>query len=188
MKLVVGHIEVSHDIKAMSHALSASFRFQIDRTGFLSYRLTTSQILPISREKAFEFFKAPENLCDVTPVWLDFCLLNRESNTRVSENAEFDYTVKWFGIKMYWKSRIVEYNSPEKFTDIQIKGPYRSWVHQHILTTVPEGTCMQDIVSYTVPLTAWLFHGMIIKKQLKDIFCYRAVKTATWANKRSNRM
>ena len=38
--------------------------------------------------------------------------------------------------------------------DIQVMGPYNSWVHRHLLETVPEGTLMRDNVTYTLPLPA----------------------------------
>ncbi|UCH80793.1 MAG: SRPBCC family protein, partial [Nitrospiraceae bacterium] len=124
----------------MSDNLPSSFHITIIRSGFLTYKLCTSQLLPIDREKAFDFFKDPGNLCDITPAWLDFCILNTDSNTAVHENAEFDYTIKFMGVKMPWRSRIIDYKPPERFTDIQVKGPYKSWEHQHVLENAPEGT------------------------------------------------
>jgi ligand-binding SRPBCC domain-containing protein len=160
--------------------LPETFRIDIKRIGLLTYCLNASQVLSVTRERAFEFFKDPGNLCDITPVWLDFCMLNRESNMEVYDNAEFDYTIKWLGIRMTWRSRIVDYNPPERFTDIQIKGPYRSWVHVHTLQQIPEGTLMKDKVTYKLPLIAAVFHRFFIKKKLKDIFSYRAVKIDHW--------
>lgn len=160
----------------------------IERTGLLTYRLRTSQILPISQKKAFEFFKDPRNLCDITPVWLDFCLLNRESNAGVYENAEFEYSIKFLGIKMPWRSRIIDYEPPERFTDIQLKGPYRSWVHVHVLEDMGGNTLMKDEVTYTLYMPALALHPFLIRKKLFDIFRYRAVKIAAWAEKMKQHM
>jgi ligand-binding SRPBCC domain-containing protein len=139
--------------------------------------------MSVKRERAFAFFEDPGNLYDITPAWLDFRLLKKDSNPGVYENAEFDYTIKFLGIKILWRSRIIDYRSPITFTDIQLKGPYKSWVHVHVLDKVPEGTLMRDEVSYKLNLPAFILHPLLIRKKLMDIFSYRAVKIAEWAEK-----
>ena len=167
----------------MSKIHPLSFHIDIKRSGPLTYQLVTSQLLPIGQKEAFKFFEDPGNLCDITPVWLDFCMLNKDSNTGVQENTEFDYTIKFLGIKMLWRSRIIDYQPPERFTDIQLKGPYKSWVHLHVLEKVPEGTLMRDKVTYKLYMPALIVHPFLIRKKLMDIFSYRAVKIAEWAEK-----
>ena len=68
----------------------SAFHIIIKPVGLFTYRLVSSQLLPVSQEKAFAFFEDPKNLCDITPVWLNFCMLNKDCNTGVHENAEFD--------------------------------------------------------------------------------------------------
>lgn len=165
----------------MPGMLPPTFQVHIHRAGLLGYRLVASQVLPVCQEKAFGFFEDPRNLCDITPVWLDFCMLDRESVTGIRENAEFEYTITFLGITMAWRSRIIDYHPPERFTDIQLKGPYRSWVHLHKLEKVPEGTLMTDEVSYTLPVLALGLNPFLIREKLIDIFSYRAVKIAEWA-------
>jgi len=167
----------------MSNILPSSFHVDIKRFSLLTYQILTSQFLPIGQKEVFEFFKDPGNLCDITPVWLDFCMLNKDSNIGVYENAEFDYTIKFLGIKMLWRSRIIDYKPPEKFTDIQLKGPYKSWGHLHVLEKVPGGTLMRDEVTYTMHLPALILHPLLIRKKLMDIFSYRAVRIAEWAER-----
>ncbi len=167
----------------MSTVHPSGFHIDIKRCGLLTYQLTTSQILTVTRETAFKFFEDPGNLCDITPLWLDFCMINKESTIEVGENAEFDYTIKFLGKKMRWQSRIIDYHPPERFTDIQLTGPYKSWIHKHILEKVPDGTLMKDEVFYTLHLPTAVLHPLIIKKKLMDIFSYRAVKIAEWTEK-----
>jgi ligand-binding SRPBCC domain-containing protein len=167
----------------MYDTLPPHFSIDIKRSGLLTYRLVTSQILPVSQERAFAFFEDPRNLVYITPEWVDFCLLNKESNAGVFEKAEFDYTIKFLGIKIPWRSRIIEYQPPESFTDIQVRGPYKSWVHMHVLEKVPEGTLMRDEVTYKLYLPAILLHHFLIRKKLMNIFIYRAEKISAWAEK-----
>ena len=155
---------------------------RIDR---LTNRLTTSQVLPLAPDDLFPFFENPGNLSEITPGWLDFRMAQGMRPT-VCEGAEFDYTIKLFGVTIGWRSRIVDYSPPERFVDIQLKGPYRYWHHLHTFEAVPEGTLMKDEVTYRPPFIALPFHGLIIKKRLEHIFSYRAAGVLEWAQGEMN--
>jgi ligand-binding SRPBCC domain-containing protein len=70
------------------------------------------------------------------------------------------------------------------FTDVQVKGPYALWKHLHTFEPVTEGTLMMDVVTYRMPfgILGRILHGTLIKKQLQDIFSYRAVRIAQWSD------
>lgn len=142
-----------------------------------AFRLAAAQVLPVSPETAFSFFEAPRNLAFITPPWLEFRLLD-DGGGKVFKGVEFQYTIKWLGLRMPWQSRIVEYHPPDEFTDIQIAGPYRTWTHLHTFSQAPEGTLMNDRVDYKLPLglAGRMVHALIVEKQLREIFTYRAVK------------
>lgn len=100
---------------------------------------------------------------------------------KVYEGAKFEYSIRVFGIRMRWMSRILDYNLPERFTDIQLIGPYRRWEHQYIFENNGKKTLIRDIVTYSPPVYAIPFHS-IIKRQLTDIFSYRSVRIKEWAS------
>lgn len=143
-----------------------------------NYVLKTIQTLPIQREKAFAFFQNPQNLSDITPDWLDFRMDVYQQSEKVFEGAEYDYHIRWFGLRVKWRSKIQNYDPPCGFTDIQIAGPYTKWEHTHIFEEQGDKTLMLDSVVYRLPFLylGRLVHALIVKNQLKDIFCYRALK------------
>jgi len=143
-----------------------------------------SQVLPLPRKEVFHFFEDPRNLFNITPDWLRFVMKDTSSKTEMFEGAEFDYAIRWFGIPMHWKSRIIGYKPPEQFTDIQLAGPYRSWSHLHTFEEAPEGTLMRDTVTYQLPLgpLGSLAHVLAVRHQLDDIFRYRAARINEWTN------
>ena len=161
----------------------SSFTLSIRAFGRATYQLEVSQVLPLPRREVFVFFEDPRNLFDITPDWLRFVMKDRDSRTEMFEGAEFDYTIRWFGIPLPWKSRIEGYRPPEAFTDIQTIGPYRSWSHLHTFEEAPSGTIMRDIVTYRVPfgLLGGAVHAIAVKRQLEHIFQYRAVRIDEWA-------
>jgi ligand-binding SRPBCC domain-containing protein len=166
----------------MSYILPLTFTIHFRSIDGKTHQLSTSQVLPLPREQTFTFFENPRNLFDITPDWLQFVMKDRETKTEVFEGAEFDYTIRWYGVTIAWKSRIIEYKPPERFTDIQVAGPYRSWRHLHILEVSPEGTLMRDIVTYQLPFgfLGRLAHTVMVRRQLEDIFRYRAERIAEW--------
>jgi ligand-binding SRPBCC domain-containing protein len=163
-----------------------SFKADIKRVGRTKFVLRTEQTLPVPGTEAFSFFEDPRNLFEITPDWLDFRMLRPGGPSEIFEGAEFAYRIRWFGMKMLWKSRIINYCPPVRFTDIQIQGPYLRWEHTHRFESAPSGTLMTDEVRYTLPfsLIGELMHTLAIRKQLLDIFCYRAIKINAWANNR----
>lgn len=64
-------------------------------------------------------------------------------------------TVTWrarhFGIPLTMTSRIVELDSPYRFVDEQVSGPFRRWWHEHRFEEVAEGTRMTDVVEFEAP-------------------------------------
>ena len=171
-----------------SALLPKSFTVTIEHVGRASFVLKTELHLPVSRKRAFSFFEGPRNLFFITPDWLDFRMQGLPASLAVAEGSEFDYRIRWLRIKMPWKSRIVNYRPPEEFTDVQIQGPYRTWLHIHRFDTTKQGTFMTDEVHYCIPffLIGTLAHTLLIKKQLMDIFCYRAAKIYAWADQQKN--
>ena len=167
--------------------LPETFELNLIRQPGGAFRLTASQILPAGLTPAFSFFEDPHNLAYITPPWLE-CRLLDDGGGRAFEGVEFTYTIKWLGLRIPWRSRIVNYHPPREFTDIQVAGPYLKWVHIHTFRQASEGkkTLMKDNVDYRLPLglAGRLVHVWMVEKQLRDIFTYWASRINEWA--RSN--
>ena len=167
----------------MSITLPPTFTLRFGRLDRATHQLTASQVLSLPRRDAFRFFEDPRNLFDITPDWLRFVMKDRDAKTEVFEGAEFDYTIRWFGIPIPWRSRIIGYHPPGQFTDIQLTGPYRSWSHLHTFDEISEGTLMGDTVTYQLPLGPLgnAVHALTVRLQLENIFRYRAMRIDEWA-------
>ncbi len=165
------------------YILPSTFSIEFGQADNRTFQLMTSQILPVSPKEAFGFFEDPGNLFEITPDWLDFRMIDPEEKTEVFEGAEFDYTIRWLSMKFRWRSRIVDYRQPDRFTDIQIGGPYALWRHLHTFEKVTAGTLMRDVVHYRPPFGFFgtMLHSVIIRRQLLDIFSFRAARISKWA-------
>ena len=75
---------------------------------------------------------------------------------------------------MRWRARITRWESPFGFVDEQVRGPYRHWRHTHRFFDAEEGTVIEDVVHYRMPLAPFgdLFHPLV-RLQLERIFRFR---------------
>src|SRR5262245_5418009 len=115
------------------------------------HRLTASQTIDRPLEEVFGFFAKPENLGRITPPAMGFEQVSTDLEMRA--DLDIEHRIRpLLGIPMLWRSHIEAYDAPHAFVDVQTKGPYRSWRHQHAFTAVPGGTRIDDQVDYELPL------------------------------------
>ena len=85
------------------------------------------------------------------------------------------------GIPLFWMTEITHVKPQTLFVDEQRRGPYRLWHHEHHFEAGDGGVLMTDLVHYELPL--WLLgeaaHTLFARRQLEQIFDYRAAKIAT---------
>lgn len=123
--------------------------------------------------EVFRVFEDARNLAKITPPWLRFEVLSGEVAMR--RGAEIDYVIRWQGLPMKWKTLITNYDPPDSFVDLQVRGPYRVWHHRHSFRETAEGTVVEDRVDYALPLglLGRAAHCIVVKRQLLAIFRYR---------------
>ena len=142
------------------------------------HRLHRIQRLPITRDRAWDFFSDPRNLATITPDELGFQIKTELPDT-MYPGMFIQYTVKpLLGIPMTWVTEITQVRPKEFFIDEQRVGPYSIWHHQHFFRDIPGGVEMEDIVDYQLPLSPLgdVVHPWLVKPKLKQIFDYREVK------------
>jgi len=139
-----------------------------------TYKIEYQTILKKSVQEVFPFFANAENLDAVTPPWLKFEILT-PLPIEMKIGTMVDYRLRFHGVSIRWRSEITEWNPPHKFTDVQLKGPYRFWKHEHFFVLEGNQTRMIDRVEYAVP--GWIFapivHSLFVKRDLEKIFDYR---------------
>jgi len=96
-----------------------------------------------------------------------------------SGHIELGESVTWrarhFGITFQMTSRIVEMETPHRFVDEQVSGPFKSWRHLHSFQSEDRGTRMFDRIDYTVPLAAAgrLFDRLFLERYLTGLVSRR---------------
>jgi len=138
------------------------------------YHLKTVQKIPVSLEKAWDFFSDPSNLSKITPPGMDFKILSEQHSMYAGQIIE--YKVKpVLGIPVYWMTEITHVEEGKFFVDEQRFGPYSFWHHQHHFRKVEGGVEMTDLVHYGIPfwIAGDLANVLIVRRKLQQIFQFR---------------
>jgi len=142
------------------------------------YSLKTVQHLPISLEKAWDFFSSPANLKEITPSNLGFNIISKHHGAKMYPGQIIEYKVSpVLGIPLYWMTEITHVEDQKYFVDEQRFGPYTMWHHQHHFKAIDGGVEMTDIVHYKIPF--WILgdiaHTIFVKREVEKIFEHRFV-------------
>ncbi|MDX2048024.1 MAG: SRPBCC family protein [Chitinophagaceae bacterium] len=140
------------------------------------YVIKRVQQLPITLDKAWDFFSSPHNLREITPAGMDFRILSDPGIEKIYAGQVITYKVKPVaGIPVFWMTEITHVKDKEYFIDEQRSGPYSLWRHSHFFKEIPGGVEMTDLVYYKIPLgiLGRFAHWLFVKKQLSSIFDYR---------------
>ncbi|HEU4943228.1 MAG TPA: SRPBCC family protein [Gaiellaceae bacterium] len=140
--------------------------------------LERSQLVPTPLEQTFDFFADPRNLEAITPPWLHFRIL--DAPDRLRRGSRLRYSLRLFRIPIRWTTEITAWDPPHGFTDTQLRGPYRVWVHEHRLEDLGTGTRVMDRVRYRVPLgpAGRAANRLLVRGWLDEIFDFRARRLA----------
>ena len=131
------------------------------------------QMLWIRRKPAevFPFFSDARNLELLTPAWLSFQILT-PLPIEMRVGTLIDYRLKLRGVPFRWQTEITEWEPPFRFVDVQKRGPFRKWVHEHRFDEWDQGTLVKDVVTYAVP-GGRIVDKLFVRRDVKRIFAHR---------------
>jgi len=141
------------------------------------YTLHFTQKMPITLEKAWEFFSSPLNLSKITPKNMSFVVTSDYTEqTKMYEGMIITYKVApLLGIKMDWMTEITTVRDKKYFIDEQRFGPFKFWHHEHHFEEIDGGVLMTDKLTYGIPfgIIGQLANAILVAKQTQEIFDYR---------------
>ncbi len=138
-------------------------------------KLVQEQFLPISIEKAWDFFATPKNLNEVTPKDMVFKILG-DIPDKMYQGMFIRYKISpMLNIQLDWCTEITHIQEGQFFVDEQRKGPYNIWHHEHHFKSVDGGVLMTDILHYDVGMgvLGWIAGKLFVDNKVKQIFEYR---------------
>ena len=144
-----------------------------------AHSIKTAQKIPVSLKDAWNFFSSPANLQAITPGNMGFKIISKHHGEKMYTGQVIEYKVSpILNIPMYWMTEITHVEELKYFIDVQRKGPYGLWHHQHHFKEIEGGVEMIDIVHYKnqFGFIGEIANSLFVKHQLKKIFEYRFCK------------
>ncbi len=142
------------------------------------YTLISEQILPISLDKAWDFFTVPNNLDKITPAEMKFKITNNPP-PKTYKGQIITYEIGILsGINSNWITEITHLEDRKFFVDEQRFGPYAMWHHEHHFEELGNDKIkMTDIVNFKLPFgfLGDFFAGKLVTNKVKTIFENRFV-------------
>jgi ligand-binding SRPBCC domain-containing protein len=97
----------------------------------------------------------------------------------LAEDSVADFTI-WFGpLPINWVAVHSDVNPMEGFTDTQVKGPFKTWVHRHSFRRLDQNTCAVKDDIQAEPGEGF-FNGILSRLMwlnLPFLFAYREWRT-----------
>jgi ligand-binding SRPBCC domain-containing protein len=144
-------------------------------------RFVKESVIRATPERVFAFHEQPDVLSLLMPPWESARVVQAAKISEVGTQAIIE--TKIIGpITARWVAQHTIYEPPRLFEDIQVKGPFRSWRHRHIIELHAEGAMLRDEIDYEPPLG---FLGrtialLLVQRRLEKFFAYRHDVTRRW--------
>jgi uncharacterized protein len=134
--------------------------------------------IPASAQEVFDWHEAPGAFERLTPPWERVRVLRHEGGIR--DGAQVSLRVGPAPFSLRWDLEHRDYQHGSSFTDVQVRGPFRSWRHVHKM--IPEGphACLlEDSIEFELPfgVLGKLLGGPIARRKLARLFEYRHAVT-----------
>ncbi len=125
---------------------------------------------------AVDFHRAASSLKSITPPF--FFMSDLVAPDPLQEGSLLSFRL-WLGpLPVRWQSRIENMNAAG-FDDIQVSGPFESWVHTHSFEAASPASCwIMDQVEFRLRRhLLWSPVGLLMAIGLPFLFAYREWKT-----------
>lgn len=122
------------------------------------------------------FFSRAENLGPMTPAAATMTILTPRPIAG-GEGAQVEYTLRVGPVRVRWVTEFEVWDLPRRFVDVQRRGPFAAWWHEHRFEASGAGTTrMADRVYYRTPFgpLGWIAERLFVRPQLREIFRFRA--------------
>lgn len=144
-------------------------------------RFVKQSVIRATPERVFEFHEQPDVLSLLIPSWESARVIQPARISEVGTQAIVE--TRLIGpVSLRWVAQHTLYDPPHMFEDVQIKGPFRSWRHRHVVEPDVDGAILRDEIDYEPPF--WflgrLMAPLLIQKRLQKLFDYRHEVTRRW--------
>ncbi len=137
-------------------------------------RFVRESLIRATPESVFAFHAQPGALVKLTPPWENIRVIQQADISEIGSRAIVQTQILG-PFRLTWISQHTVYDPPKLFEDIQLKGPFRSWRHRHIVKPHANGAVLRDEIDYEPPLgfLGRLFAPLLVQQRLRRLFDFR---------------
>jgi ligand-binding SRPBCC domain-containing protein len=136
-------------------------------------RFTASSVIRTTPEQLFGFHELPDAFLRLLPPGEKIRVIQTPASLDVGNRTIVEIRIAFVYVR--FESLHTAYDPPHSFEDQQVRGPFRSWHHRHIVEPGPDGAMLIDDIEYTPPfgLLGRAIDGIVIKPRLRKVFAFR---------------
>lgn len=134
----------------------------------------TEMTLQASCEKVFEFLCRPANLPDLSQPDVRLTIVQAPEAIELGSRIQFAISV--MGATVRSTHEIVMFESPERFVEEQVEGPFKQWRHEHVFRPLGvQQVAIYDLIEYEPPggMMGLILNEARIRAQLEEGFAHR---------------
>ena len=126
-----------------------------------------------SAERVFAFHERPDAFALLLPPWQRVEVITPPSSLAVGTRVEL--RMRLFGVWVDYEAEHVAYEPGRMFADVQLKGPFHSWLHTHVVSPTGAHSCkLSDQIE--LELRGGLLGRIgepVARRQLAKLFAHR---------------
>lgn len=129
-------------------------------------------------EAAFKWHEQPGALARLLPPFEDVRV--HHSTGGIEHGARVEMSVPMGPLRKRWVAEHRDYVPNERFTDVQLRGPFAHWEHTHLFERRDSNSCtLIDSVDYRLPMgsVGRTFGGSTVARMLETMFRFRHERT-----------
>jgi len=136
-------------------------------------RLVRTLELPVDARILWAFHERADAFALLQPPWERSEVIQLPASLEVGARAILGARLGPLTLRI--EAEHIAYEQGRSFTDTMLRGPFRSWTHEHLCEATPTGARLVDTVDYELPLGALgrLFGGGMVRRRLDRLFTYR---------------
>lgn len=130
--------------------------------------------LPVSAEEAFAWHERPGAFERLVPPWESVRVIRRDDG--LQDGSRVVFVNSQGPAPLRWTAEHADYQYGRQFRDVQVRGPFRHWVHTHRFIPQSDGTSvLEDHIEYAVPGGGLgrIMAGGLVRRKLAAAFAYR---------------
>ena len=139
----------------------------------VSFRFIARSVIRTTPQQLFAFHQLPDAFLRLVPPGEKIRVLQVAPNLHAGGRTIVKIRIAFLWVT--FESLHTDYDPPHFFEDQQVRGPFRSWRHRHIVEPHPDGAVLIDDIEYSPPLRLLgrIVDPIAIKPRLRKMFAFR---------------